>query len=164
MSLQDEGKVRMIGVSNTYDVRILQALSDVRKVQVVQNRWYEDNGWDKSVFDYCRSNDVQYQYDLDLVMLFTLTFVCALHRSFWTLSGSPSLLTHPSVLAIAQAAKITTAQVVFGLAQSMGVVPLSGTTSEVHMKEDVSVGPDVLAADEVSVKDVKRWCGWDTAV
>jgi len=38
MALQDEGKVRTIGVSNTYDVNILHALSRERKVQVVQNR------------------------------------------------------------------------------------------------------------------------------
>ena len=35
--LQDEGKVRLIGVSNTYDVRILASLGKARKVQVVQN-------------------------------------------------------------------------------------------------------------------------------
>jgi diketogulonate reductase-like aldo/keto reductase len=61
MALQDEGKVRMIGVSNTYDVKILRALSRERKVQVVQNRWYEGNGWDKQVLNYCQEHDIQYQ-------------------------------------------------------------------------------------------------------
>ncbi|KAF9022057.1 Aldo/keto reductase [Hymenopellis radicata] len=143
ISLQDEGKVRTIGVSNTYDVGILRALSEVRKVQVVQNRWYEGNAWDIDVFQYCRANGIQYQ-------------------SFWTLSGSPSLLRHPSVLAISQSAKVTPAQVVFGLAQSLGIVPLSGTTNEVHMKEDLAVGPDVLYADESRVQDIKRMMGLDS--
>jgi diketogulonate reductase-like aldo/keto reductase len=49
IALQDEGKVRMIGVSRE------------RKVQVVQNRWYEGNGWDKQVLNYCREHDIQYQ-------------------------------------------------------------------------------------------------------
>lgn len=61
MALQDEGKVRMIGVSNTYDVNILHTLSRERKVQVVQNRWYEGNGWDKSVLSYCQEHEIQYQ-------------------------------------------------------------------------------------------------------
>jgi diketogulonate reductase-like aldo/keto reductase len=61
IALQDEGKVRMIGVSNTYDVKTIRALSRERKVQVVQNRWYEGNGWDKQVLNYCREHDIQYQ-------------------------------------------------------------------------------------------------------
>lgn len=61
MKLQDEGKVRMIGLSNTYDVRILAALHKARKVQVVQNRWYEGNNWDKQIFNYCREHGIMYQ-------------------------------------------------------------------------------------------------------
>lgn len=63
MALQDSGKVKFIGVSNTYDVRILEALEDEggRRVQVVQNRWFEGNDWDAKVFAYCKERDVQYQ-------------------------------------------------------------------------------------------------------
>ena len=64
MALQDAGKVKFIGVSNTYDVRVLEALEGEggRRVQVVQNRWFEGNGWDAKVLAYCRKNGVQYQY------------------------------------------------------------------------------------------------------
>lgn len=120
MALQDEGKVRMIGVSNTYDVDILHALGRERKVQVVQNRWYEGNEWDKHVLSYCREHDIQYQ-------------------SFWTLSGSPSLLSHTSLIAIAKASNCTPAQAVFRFAQLEGITPLSGTTNEVHMQQDLAV-------------------------
>ena len=63
MQLQDEGKVKYIGVSNTYDVRVLEALEREggRRVQVVQNRWYEGNGWDKEVLAWCKRFGVQYQ-------------------------------------------------------------------------------------------------------
>jgi len=64
--LQDEGKVRLIGVSNTYDVRILAALGKARKVQVVQNRWHEGNEWDQKVFNYCKENGIMYQCVLPL--------------------------------------------------------------------------------------------------
>ena len=70
MKLQDEGKVRMIGVSNTYDVKILAALQKARKVQVVQNRWYEGNKWDKQVFNYCLQHEIMYQCGY-LFLLFT---------------------------------------------------------------------------------------------
>jgi diketogulonate reductase-like aldo/keto reductase len=63
IKLQDAGKVRAIGVSNTYDVAILRALEEAtgRKVQVVQNRWYQGNGWDTEVLAYCKENGIQYQ-------------------------------------------------------------------------------------------------------
>lgn len=60
-ALQDAGHVRAIGVSNTYDVRVLQALSTVRPVQVVQNRWHERNNWDREVCRYCTDQGIQYQ-------------------------------------------------------------------------------------------------------
>ncbi|RDB16678.1 NADPH-dependent conjugated polyketone reductase C2 [Hypsizygus marmoreus] len=120
IALQDEGKVWMIGVSNTYDVKVLHALSRERKVQVVQNRWYEGNHWDQQVLNYCREHEIQYQ-------------------SFWTLSGSPFLLSHPVLVSLAEASHCTPAQAIFKVAQLEGVTPLSGTTDELHMRQDVAV-------------------------
>jgi len=90
-----------------------------RPAQLVQNRWYEDNEWDKEVCRYCRDHGIQYQ-------------------SFWTLSGSPTLLAHPSLQVIARAKKCTSAQVLFKLAQIHGITPLSGTTNEQHMQDDIA--------------------------
>ncbi|KAF8231053.1 Aldo/keto reductase [Tricholoma matsutake] len=106
MALQDEGKVCMIGVSNAYDMDILHALGRERKVQVIQNRWYEVNEWDQH-------HDIQYQ-------------------SFWTISGSPSLLSHTSLIAIAKASNCTPTQA------DTGITLLSGTTNEVHMQQDLA--------------------------
>ncbi|KAF9010762.1 Aldo/keto reductase [Cyathus striatus] len=129
-ALQDEGKIRMIGVSNTYDVHILASLERVRKVQVVQNRWYEGNGWDRPVLNYCKEHGIVYQ-------------------SFWTLSGSPSLLSHPDLIAIAQELNCTPAQAVYRIAQLEGITPLSGTTNEDHMRQDVAV--EELSLDQSSI-------------
>jgi len=151
MKLQDEGTVRLIGVSNTYDVRILQALQKARKVQVVQNRWYEGNNWDQQVFNYCKELGIMYQY-----VISTLSSTKSLHfrdsqssvsRSFWSLSGSPSLLTHPALLQLANMYDLTAAQIVYSVAQNEGVTPLSGTTNEVHMPEDVAVEGIALAKE-----------------
>ncbi|KAJ3572615.1 hypothetical protein NP233_g2964 [Leucocoprinus birnbaumii] len=127
-ALQDEGKVKLIGVSNTYDVRVLAALCKVRKVQVVQNRWYEGNEWDKSVFSFCKEHDIMYQ-------------------SFWTLSGSPTLLSSPYLLSIARASSCTPEQALFKIAQEAGVTPLTGTTSGIHMGEDLAVHRINLASE-----------------
>ncbi|KAH8107726.1 Aldo/keto reductase [Cristinia sonorae] len=129
MALQDEGKVKHIGISNVYDVDVLETLhrDAGRMVEVVQNRWYERNNWDHTVVAYCKQNNIQYQ-------------------SFWTLTGSPKLLANPAVLGLAERLTCTPAQIVYAIAQAGGIVPISGTTNEEHMREDVAV--DSLAFDE----------------
>jgi diketogulonate reductase-like aldo/keto reductase len=62
MAAQDEGIVRTIGISNVYDVGVLKELAKERKVQIVQNRWYEGNAWDTDVWAYCKENGIVYQY------------------------------------------------------------------------------------------------------
>jgi diketogulonate reductase-like aldo/keto reductase len=64
ISLKKEGHTRMIGVSNTYDTQTLEALESATgvPVDVVQNRWYEDNAWDPAVSAFCRQRGIQYQY------------------------------------------------------------------------------------------------------
>ena len=82
-------------------------------------------------------------------------------RSFWTLSGSPSLLKHPSLRMIAQAKRCIPAQAVFRLAQVHSITPLSGTTSEEHMREDIAAEAVDLSQDldsdaGTAVRDIER--------
>ena len=82
-------------------------------------------------------------------------------RSFWTLSGSPSLLKHPSLRAVAQAKRCTPAQALFRLVQVHGITPLSGTTSEEHMREDIAAEAVDLSQDlggdaGTAVRDIER--------
>ncbi|KDN38615.1 hypothetical protein RSAG8_09402, partial [Rhizoctonia solani AG-8 WAC10335] len=111
--LRNEGLVRRIGVSNTYDVQTLEFLQSIGKVDVVQNRWYEGNAWDVQVHKYCLDHGIVYE-------------------SFWTLTGSPSLFRHPLITNIAKSKKATNPQVVYKFAQSLGIVPLAGSTNEQH--------------------------------
>lgn len=135
MRLQDEGKVRMIGLSNAYDLQVIQRLHEMRKVQVVQNRWYEKNLWDKDVWSFCMKQGIQYQYAFPVTPL--IDKLSNISRSFWTLTGSPSLLRHPTLLALSKRISCTPAQVVFRLAQLRGIVPLAGSTNETRMKDGV---------------------------
>ncbi|KAI6166055.1 NADP-dependent oxidoreductase domain-containing protein [Pisolithus thermaeus] len=130
IAAQDAGTVHKIGISNVYDSRVLVTLGQLRKVQVVQNRWYEGNNWDREVWQYCRDNDIEYQ-------------------SFWTLTGSPSLLAHPAVVRAANKLLVTPAQVIFKLVQLHGIVPLTGTSNELHMQQD-------LAAERIALEDVEE--------
>jgi len=141
IELQDSGQVKKIGVSNTYDVGILEALEREggRRVQVVQNRWFEGNGWDVDVLKYCQKHEIQYQ-------------------SFWTLTGSPTLLRHPTLVQFATAKGITPAQALYRLAQTQGITPLSGTTNEEHMRQDVAVEKiEVSEEDEKVLQEVTAW-------
>lgn len=116
--LRREGLVKMIGVSNTYDVETLMMLQVIGKVDIVQNRWYEGNAWDQLVHKYCLKEGIHYE-------------------SFWTLTGSPSLLRNTLIMNIAKAQKCTVEQIIYKLAQSMDIIPLAGSTNEQHMKEGV---------------------------
>ena len=63
ISLQVSGVVRKIGVSNTYDIAMLEALERDGgcRPDVVQNRWFEGNQWDNAVWAYCVKHGIQYQ-------------------------------------------------------------------------------------------------------
>jgi diketogulonate reductase-like aldo/keto reductase len=83
-------------------------------------------------------------------------------RSFWTLSGSPLLLSNPALLSLATLVNGTPEQALFKYAQSQGIVPLSGTTSEEHMKEDTAVEhltSDSASKFEQAIKAVKEATG-----
>lgn len=86
---------------------------------------------------------------------------CAdISRSFWTLTGSPTLLKHPALLTFAQSKRCTPAQAVYLLAQLNGVTPLSGTTDEEHMKHDIEVERiDISNEDQQSLGTLVKWMG-----
>ncbi|KIR25287.1 oxidoreductase [Cryptococcus deuterogattii 99/473] len=123
-------QVRHLGISNCYDPLLLKWLIDSVaeysskhqeepevKVEIVQNRWYEGNGWD---------------WD-------TLGLLLCRFRSFWTLTGSPTLLKQPFLINLAAKYGLTPEQTIYKLCQLWGITPLCGTTSLAHAKEAVSV-------------------------
>lgn len=70
------------------------------------------------------------------------------------------MLAHPELLAFAKRKGLTAAQVVYRLAQSQGITPISGTTQEIHMQQDVAVGDIELDSEDTSVFDnVVSWMG-----
>ncbi|WWC64426.1 uncharacterized protein I303_107036 [Kwoniella dejecticola CBS 10117] len=121
-SFVDAGKVRHLGVSNIYDPNLLSWLIERGRVKVgvVQNRWYEGNGWDWAVWEICQKNNIRYQ-------------------SFWTLTGSPILLQHPRLINLASKYGLTPEQTTYKLCQLWNITPLCGSTTLSHINEALAV-------------------------
>jgi diketogulonate reductase-like aldo/keto reductase len=127
----DAGQVRQLGISNCYDLSDLEQLCDGARTRpaVIQNRFYADTGYDREIRAYCRQNGIIYQ-------------------SFWTLSANPHLLTHAVMTALASAHNRTAPQILFRYLTQIGIVPLTGTKSETHMRQDLAIFDFELTAAE----------------
>jgi diketogulonate reductase-like aldo/keto reductase len=118
----DSGRIRKLGISNCYDLTELESLYEGAAIKpaVIQNRFYADTHYDREIRDFCGQHDIIYQ-------------------SFWTLSANPHLLAHKNITCPASAHNRTAAQILFRYLTHAGVVPLTGTKSETHMREDLAI-------------------------
>ena len=128
---RDAGRTRVLGVSNV-SLRHLQQLaaSGAELPAYVQNRCFARLGWDRAVRDFCRERKIVYQ-------------------GFSLLTANPEVLRHPAVVGLATRLKASPAQVVFRFAQAVGMLPLTGTTDETHMKQDLASESLALGAEDV---------------
>lgn len=115
----DAGRTRLLGVSNISLQQLQQMASTHADLpSFVQNRCYAHLGWDRDVRAWCRANASTYQ-------------------GFSLLTANVPVLRHPLISSIATAAEVTPAQIVFAFARAAGILPLTGTTSEEHMRQDL---------------------------
>ncbi len=113
---------RQIGISNCYDLEMLKQLYEAAfiKPAILQNRFYQDTGYDYDIRQWCQEQKIIYQ-------------------SFWTLTANPQILSSEAVQKAAQAYQKTAAQIFFRVLAETGIVPLTGTCSDKHMKEDLDI-------------------------
>ena len=132
----DAGGARQLGISNCYDLAMLQHLHDGSRVKpaVVQNRFYAKTGYDRLIRDFCRNHGVIYQ-------------------SFWTLTANPEILAHDTIKLLMQRHHRTAPQIFFRYLSQNQIIPLTGTTSAVHMRQDLDVSNFELAPDECQAID-----------
>lgn len=118
--LQRAGKTRLIGVSNV-SLGQLEELFDAADVKpaIVQNRCYASRGWDRGVRGFCTRRGILYQ-------------------GFSLLTANPDCLRHDMIARIAKRTGMNVQQVVFRFAMQVGMIALTGTTSESHMDEDLA--------------------------
>ena len=74
-----------------------------------------------------------------------------MYQGFSLLTANPYVLRHPVVLSVARRLGVGAEQVVFRFAMQVGMVPLTGTTSQRHMKEDREVYGVELTGEELSL-------------
>ena len=125
------GGAKQLGVSNCYDPQQFERLyrNAAIKPTVVQNRFYAETGYDRAIRDFCREHRIIYQ-------------------SFWTLTANPHVLAHVTLQNLAAKYRRSAAQLFFRYLSQIGIIPLTGTTSENHMREDLAIFDFELTADD----------------
>jgi len=136
---RDGGRTRMLGVSNVSLRHLDQMLATGAETPAfVQNRCFARVGWDRDVRAFCREHHIVYQ-------------------GFSLLTANVEVLHSRKVGEIAARLRATPAQVVFRFALAVGMLPLTGTSDDQHMKADLASRDLALSADDVSA--IERLAG-----
>ena len=128
---RDAGRTRVLGVSNVALGHLQQmAAGDAELPTLVQNRCFARLGWDREVRRFCREKNIVYQ-------------------GFSLLTANAEVLQHPPFLDLTNNLNATPAQVVFAFAHAIGMLPLTGTSSAQHMRQDLGSLQIALPAEVV---------------
>jgi diketogulonate reductase-like aldo/keto reductase len=130
-ALYQTGKTKMIGISNVTAGQLTQLCAQAtHKPMVVQNRCYAVLGWDKEVREICQTHGIIYQ-------------------GFSLLTANSAVLADPEIRTIAKRLGTGSAQIIFRFAMHIGMLPLTGTTSPQHMKEDLQAEQLALSPEDI---------------
>lgn len=129
---QQRGLVRTLGISNCYEPALFKQICSRVTVQpsLLQNRFYDRTHYDRELRAICRERQVTYQ-------------------SFWTLTANQHVLADRVVTRLCAKHKCAPAQLFFRYLSYEGIVPLTGTQSRDHMRED-------LACFEIELSEAER--------
>jgi diketogulonate reductase-like aldo/keto reductase len=131
--LYQSGKTQMIGISNVTAGQLAQLCEQANvKPMVVQNRCFAALGWDKEVREICQAHGIIYQ-------------------GFSLLTANREVLGDPEIRTIAKRLDTGPAQIIFRFAMQIGMLPLTGTTSQQHMKEDLEAEKLALSNEEIQL-------------
>lgn len=134
------GQVRYLGISNIYSLPMLKEICNrvpPSTIQIIQNRFYADSGYDVGIREYCKEKGMMYQ-------------------SFWTLSANPHILRSRVVRQAAERIGASVEGTFYRFCIQEGITVLDGTTSEKHMKEDLEVSmEDKFALNEREMADIR---------
>ena len=135
--IQMDGGVSQLGISNCYMPDVLAALYDDAEIKpaVVQNRFYQQTAYDRSLRALCGEKDIIYQ-------------------SFWTLTANPHILASDGMRQIAGRLEKTEVQVFFRYLSHLGIIPLTGTTSQEHMRQDLDIFDFALSDTDMRTIDL----------
>jgi diketogulonate reductase-like aldo/keto reductase len=131
----DNKEVGQLGISNCYDLDVLEYLYNHARIKptIVQNRFYAQSSYDKTIRDFCLQNDITYE-------------------SFWSLSANPHILENEVLQNLANKYQRGVAEIFYRFLNHIHIVPLNGTTSSKHMEDDLKIGEFELSNNEI--KDI----------
>jgi diketogulonate reductase-like aldo/keto reductase len=128
---REGGRARLLGVSNVSLNHLEQmTASHAEAPAFVQNRCFARAGWDRDIRSFCKGRSIIYQ-------------------GFSLLTANVDVVRHPLIAGLATEASVTPAQVVFSFAGAVGILPLTGTSSGDHMKQDLSSRDLALSPEAV---------------
>lgn len=135
-SIFDTHEAKQLGISNCYELALLEKLYKSSRVKpsIVQNRFYADTGYDKELREWCDSHDVIYQ-------------------SFWSLTANPQILHSVPLASLSRKYDRTPEQIFFRYLSHCHIVPLIGSTSDAHIKQDLEIFEFELEPEEVRAID-----------
>ena len=131
--LYQSGAVKMIGISNV-NLKQMEMLVEGASIKpmFVQNRCYADRGWDKEVRNFCQEQNIHYQ-------------------GFSLLTANPHIVRNPVVASLAKKYQLGPEQIIFRFCHQIGMIPLTGTSDEIHMKADLNIFNFKLADEEIEL-------------
>jgi diketogulonate reductase-like aldo/keto reductase len=129
--LYSDKKIHNLGVSN-FTAQQLKELCDsvTVKPKFIQNRCYADKGWDIEVREVCEREDVKYQ-------------------GFSILTANGNELSLPLISELAEDYAKTIPQIIFKFCMQIGIIFITGTSSEKHMRDDLNINDFELSVDEI---------------
>jgi diketogulonate reductase-like aldo/keto reductase len=134
-AIAEAGGAALIGISNVSIAQVRELVELARiPPAFVQNRCYAERGWDRAIRAVCAEHGIVYQ-------------------AFSLLTANRDVVAGRAIRAIAARHGRTPAQVVFRFARQVGMLPLTGTTSPQHMRDDLAIDEFELTADEVAAID-----------
>ncbi len=126
------GKAMHIGISNVNLQQLKLWVQEAKiKPMIVQNRCYAHLSWDKDIREFCELHQIIYQ-------------------GFSLLTANSKVLNSKKINEIAQKLNKTPAQVIFRFATLVGITPLTGTTNQIHMQQDLQIFDFNLNAEEIA--------------
>lgn len=134
-TLHDEGRARLLGVSNV-SIDQLRELHERARVKpaIVQNRTFTRPEADAAVRAFCEEHEMAYE-------------------GFSLLTAIPRAFAHPTFQAISARHGRTIAEVILRHSLARGMVVLTGTTSREHMAQDLALAELALDAAEMEALD-----------
>jgi len=124
-------KVKFLGISN---VNMAQVEELYRKVSIkpsfIQNRCLAITQWDQDVRTFSQKNKIIYQ-------------------GFSLLTANQRYLLNPHMQSLAVKYDKTIPQIIFRFANQVGILPLTGTTNQQHMDNDLNIYDFELSQEEI---------------